>query len=183
MKVQRIETSSGVDDIRLIAESESDRLLIKQLAEAGSLISRTSVGASSIVYRVATAVSSVGDTNNNLVSRGRIGKLDFTIRQNQNFIVDLRFIEAGNPLDLTTYTAIKLQFKHHKEAPAVVSLAVASGLTVSGDDNNVLGIQLTPDQSKLLTRDEYYYDIVMETESSKTYYIEGKAKIERTATR
>lgn len=183
MLVQRITTSGGIDDCKLIAETEDERMYLKQLAEAGTMVSRSNNASSSITFRPFSSSNSVGNLIPTLISTGKIGKLDLTLRQNQNFTIDLKFISAAAPMDLTVYTAIKLQIKDKKGGTAIISLSLGAGLTVSGPDNNVLSIVLTPAQTELLCRDEYTHDILMETANSKTYYVEGKIMIERTGTR
>lgn len=182
MIVQRITNSAGVDDIKLIAETEDDKILIRQLAESGTLISRSSMASSSIVFRALSASEQTLSTNQ-ILSRGTIGKVDFKVRQNQTFRFDLRFNTADGALNLTDYTSIKMQFKVRKDAGEIVSLSIGSGLTITGEDNNVLSVELKASQTALFCNDEYYHDIVMETPSAKVYYIEGKVFVEKTTTR
>lgn len=185
MQVQRITNPAGIDDIKLIAETESDKVLLRQLAETGTLVSRSSNASSSLVFRALAVSNPSGDSLNTLVSRGAIGKLDLTLRQNQNFTIVLKFKNqtTGLPLDLTTYDAIRLQLRDRRNSAAVVSLAIATGLTISGVDNDSLTIAVSPTQSVLLTKDDYDYDILMVNGDTNTYYVEGIVKIERTGTR
>lgn len=182
MIVQRIANSAGVDDIKLIAETESDKILIRQLAESGTLISRSSIASSSVVFRALSSNSQTLSANN-IISKGAIGKVDLKIRQNQTFRFDLKFIVSGQALNLLDYLSIKMQFKDRKESGAIISLSIGNGLIVSGDDNNILSVELTADQTAKFCNDEYYHDIVFESVDSKIYYIEGKAIIEKSTTR
>lgn len=179
MQIVRISNSTGIDDLKLIGETEAEKIFIKQLSEAGTLISVSSVSSGSAIFR-----ASVTGTNqqNTLISSGRIGKVDFTIRQNANFIVDLKFVSAGEPMDLTEYTAIKLDIRKEKHAPVAASLNLTSGLSISGDDDNILKIQLSPQHTSVLCHDSYYYDIMFVKPGSNNYYVEGKLYINRTVT-
>lgn len=185
MQVQRITNPAGIDDIKLIAETESEKAYLRQLAETGTLVSRSSNASSSLVLRPLSVSNPAGDSLGTLISRGAIGKLDFTLRQNENFSIGLKFKNrtANTPLDLSVYDDIKLQLRDRRSGEAIVSLAVGAGLTISGDDNDSLVIAVTPDQSVLLTKDDYDYDTLMIQGATKTYYLEGIVKIERTGTR
>lgn len=180
MKVVQIATSSGIDDIKLIAENPAEEAFLKQLAEAGTLTSLTSVASSSLLLRPITVQSL--QNYNNLISRGIIGKYDFELVQNQDFGTVLTFINNGNPLDLSLYNAIKMQVKSSRSSTAVISLEIGSGLTISGPDNNILSISISADQTKLLCEETYYYDILFAS-AIKTYYVEGKITIKKTRTR
>lgn len=181
MQFQRIPNSSGIDDLKLIGETDDERTFIRQLAECGTLSSTTSSASSSVVFRAISLAYSAA-TDGSLLSRGKIGKLDFTIRQNANFLIDLSFSSATLPIDLSTYTAIKLQVKTAKSSGAIVTLTLGSGLTVSGDDSNVLSIAFTPAMTKLLTNNQYYYDLMMTKPNSNDYFVEGKINVDRTVT-
>jgi hypothetical protein len=76
-------------------------------------------------------------------TKNSIGKYDFIVRQNQDFITDLKFDKKLVPLDLTQYSIIKLQVKHSKSAPAIVELSLGSGLEIIGADSNILKVAMT----------------------------------------
>lgn len=181
MILQRITNPSGIDDIKLIGQTDAERDFIRQLAEAGTLISTSSTASSSIIFRP-VSIDPTALVNSTLISKGKIGQLDITIRQNQNYTLGLAFKDAAVPKDLSVYKTIKLQVKSSKSSGAIVELSLYSGLTVSGVDNNVLSIAFVPAQTSLLCNDEYYYDILMSNGISNSYFIEGKIKINRTAT-
>jgi hypothetical protein len=97
--------------------------------------------------------------------------------------VDLKFETApGEPLDLSAYSEIKLQLKLRKTAQPVLTLSLGSGLTVTGDESNILGVEFTAAQTKALTSDLYYYDVLMSTPSSNLYYLEGKINVNKSVT-
>lgn len=181
MQFQRIPNSSGIDDLKLIGETDEEKAYIRILAECGTLSSTTSSASSAVTFRP-ISLSYVANTDAALLSRGKIGKLDFTIRQNANFLIDLKFNTTGVPIDLTTYSAIKLQVKTSKSSGAIVTLALGTGLTVSGADDNILSVAFTPAMTELLTDSQYYYDLMMSKPNSNDYFVEGKINVERTVT-
>ncbi|UOX35314.1 hypothetical protein LXD69_07285 [Flavobacterium sediminilitoris] len=183
MRVVRIATPNGIDDIKLIAEDSSEAVFIKQLAEAGTLSSLSSNASSSVVFRPISVQGVDQSFNDQLISRGTIGKYDFSVRQNQDHNVDLSFIKNELPLDLTLYTSIKLQVKPSKQSSAIISLDTVSGLTISGSDNNVLAVAFTAAQTKELCNETYYYDILFVGAANNNYYLEGKITVKKSATR
>jgi hypothetical protein len=181
MIIQRITNPSGIDDVKIIGETEAEKAFVRQLAEAGTLTAVSNLSSGNVVFR-AMPLSSLANQNT-LLSRGKIGKLDFTLRQNANFAIDLKFISNALPLALNDYSAIKLQIKNSKGLPAVLTLTLGSGLSITGDDDNVLSVQFLPAQTALLCNQEYYYDLMLSTAAgTNTYFVEGKIKIERTVT-
>jgi len=181
MQFQRIPNSSGIDDLKLIGETDDEKTFIRQLAECGTLSSTTSSASSSVVFR-AISLAYSGESETSMISVAKVGKLDFTIRQNANFLIDLTFSSATLPIDLSTYTAIKLQVKTAKSSGAIVTLSLGEGLTISGDDSNVLSIAFTPAMTKLLTNNQYYYDLMMSEVGINKYFVEGKINVNRTVT-
>ncbi|MBC5835815.1 hypothetical protein G6N05_05395 [Flavobacterium sp. F372] len=182
MRVVAVPTTNGIDDIKLIAETDSEAVFIRQLAEAGTLSSLSTSASSSVVFR-AISVQSTPTVNDNLISRGKVGKYDFSVRQNESHAVGMTFIKADVPLDLTAYTAIKLQVKSSKHSSAILTLDLTAGLAISGDDNNVLNISMTANQTKELCNETYYYDILFTGTSTNIYYIEGKITVKKSVTR
>jgi len=180
MIVERVTTANSIHDIKLIGENDLERQFIKQLAEAGTLSCQNRQVSDSVLFRpisVASEISSYTST------KEAIGKYDFMVYQNQNHNVDLKFNADALPLDLTQYSAIKLQVKHSKSAPAIVELSIGSGLEISGVDSNVLKVSMTAAQTKTLTCESYYYDVLMVGATANVYYLEGKITIKTTGTR
>jgi hypothetical protein len=79
-------------------------------------------------------------------------------------------------LYLTQYSIIKLQVKHSKSAPAIVELSLGSGLEIIGADSNILKVAMTANQTKLLTCETYYYDVLTATPTANIY-LQGKITI------
>lgn len=71
---------------------------------------------------------------------------DFVIIQNDtlsfSFTVDSP--DVNTPVDLTG-TTIKLQWKKKSGATAVKEIAVGTGITITGDDNNIIAINTVID--------------------------------------
>jgi len=180
MIVERVSTANSIHDIKLIGENDLERQFIKQLAEAGTLSCQNRQVSDSVLFRpisVASEISSYTST------KGNIAQYNFEVIQNQNYAVDFPFEINGSPLDLTDFLAIKLQVKHSKSAPAIVELSIGSGLEISGDDFNILKVTMTAAQTKLLTCETYYYDVLTTKIDSNKYYLEGKITTKTTSTR
>ncbi len=181
MIIQRITNSSGIDDLKIIGETDAEKAFVRQLAEAGTLTAVSNLSSGMATFR-ALPLAALANQNT-LLSRGKIGKLDFTLRQNANFAIDLKFISDALPMALSDYTVIKLQLKNAKGSGAVLTLSLGAGLTVTGDDDNILSVQFLPAQTALLCNQEYYYDLMLSTAAgTNTYFVEGKIKIDRTVT-
>lgn len=180
MKVERVPTANGIHDIKLIGENELERQFIKQLAEAGTLSCLNKEVGDTALFR---PISVMSDISSFTSSRNSIGKVDFAVRQNQQYDIDFTLIKDGDPIDLNDYTAIKLQVKRSKSSSSILELALGSGLTISGVDSNVLTTHFTADQTKSLNCQTYYYDVLMSKPSSNVYYIEGTITVKSTTTR
>jgi hypothetical protein len=180
MQVLRVPTANGIDDIKLLGETESERLFIKQLAEAGTLSCMSRQIADTIVFRPISVMSDISSYSN---SKNDIGKYDFIIRQNENHIVDLSFKKNDTPLNLNEFSGIKLQVKQIKSTSALIELSLGSGLEISGVGSNVLKVSFSSVQTNLLNCQEYYYDILMSKPTSNVYYLEGKITVKQSATR
>lgn len=183
MRVVRIPTSNGIDDIKLIADDDAEAIFIRQLAEAGTLSSLSTSASSSVVFRaISVQPSSIG-VSESLISRGKVGKYDFSIRQNESHLIGMTFSKNDTPLDLTAYSSIKLQVKPSKTSSAIITLDLTSGLTVTGDDSNALNIEFLSTQTKELCNETYYYDILFVGAASNIYYVEGKITVKKSVTR
>jgi len=98
----------------------------------------------------------------------KIGVLNFKLIRGNNKIYNLAFFETlpdgtDVPIDLTTYDEIKMEVKTKKtiDSPIIITYTVGSGLTISGDDNNILSVDF--DRNFINTNSiQYYYDILFE---------------------
>jgi len=180
MKVERIITANGIDDIKLIGESDVDRLFIKQLAESGTLSCVSRNVGDTVLFRPISVMSDISSYSS---TKNSIGKYDFILRQNESHSFELKFNTNQVPIDLIQYPTIKLQIKKSKSSSALVELSLGSGLTISGVDDNVLIVNFTAAQTKLLSCENYYYDVLMSKPSQNIYYIEGIVTVKKSATR
>lgn len=180
MQVEKVPTANGIDDIKLIGENDLERQFIKQLAEAGTLSCISREVSDSVMFR---PISVTPELSSYVSTKNSIGKYDFIVRQNENHNVDLKFSSDTSPLNLTQYLAIKLQIKHSKSAPPIIELALGSGLLISGVGLNILKVSMTAEQTKLLTCESYYYDVLTATPTSNVYHLEGKITVKNTGTR
>lgn len=180
MLVEQIETANGINDIKLIGETEAERLFIKQLAEAGTLSCLNREVSNTVLFRpisVMTEISSGANLKNS------IGKYDFAIRQNEDFGVDLTFKKDSLPIDLTEFDSIKLQVKQSRSATPLFDLSIGSGLEIAGDDDNVLRVSFTDTQTKTFNCQNYHYDVLMIKGDKNEYYLEGKITVRQSITR
>lgn len=180
MRVERIATLNGINDFRLISESEDDAFYIRQIASAGTLTCISGSASSDAVFR---AISVNASSSPRVISRGEIGKYNFHVRQNQSEQISLSFVRNEIPMDLSLYSNIKIQIKPERESGAVIELTLQSGLSVSGDSNNMLNINLTALQTAVLCRQQYFYDVLFENGALKNYMLEGVIFINKTTTR
>lgn len=106
--------------------------------------------------------------------------------QNSGFELDMTFTQGTDtvtPIDLTQFAKIQMDVLDDYQN-LIFSLSLGSGLSVIGTDDNVLSIQFTGDQTELMTRSLYNYDILMQTSSGyNVYLIGGKIRPIRTQTR
>ncbi len=180
MIIERVPTANSIHDIKLIGENDLERQFIKQLAEAGTLSCQNRQVSDSVLFRAISVASEISSYTSN---KGNIAQYNFEVIQNATHIVDLSLQSNGDPLGLTAFLAIKLQVKYSKSAPAIIELAIGSGLEISGAGSNVLKVTMTAEQTKLLNCDTYYYDVLTSTADSNKYYLEGKITTKTTATR
>jgi hypothetical protein len=180
MKAERVATANGIDDIKLIGENDLERQFIKQLAEAGTLSCQNRQVSDTVLFRPISVASEISSYTSN---KSYIAQYNFEVIQNADLSVDLTFESNDVALDLTLFTAIKLQVKHSKSAPAIIDLAIGSGLEISGDDSNILKVTMTAAQTKLLTCESYYYDVLTIKPTANKYYLEGKITTLKTGTR
>lgn len=180
MLVEKIVTTNSIHDIKLIGENDLERQFIKQLSEAGTLSCQNRQVSDSVLFR---PISVASEISSHTSAGSNIARYNFEVFQNTTHIIDLVFDRVGLALDLSTFLEIKLQVKHSKSAPAIVELSLGSGLAVSGVGSNVLKVTMTAAQTKLLTCESYYYDVLTATADTNKYYLEGKITTKTTATR
>ena len=121
-----------------------------------------------------------------------IGVLDFTcILQNQGFNIELEFndVEDDNgtpiitPIDLTQYDAIRMDIADDF-GKIVKNMSLGDGLEIVGYDDNILRITFVANDTLVLTRTSYNYDILfVHPVSDNNYFIKGSFPVKNTITR
>ena len=115
-----------------------------------------------------------------------IGKYDFEcIFQNQGHDEEFTFTEGDPaiPLDLTQYEDIRLRIINDFNQ-TIKDFFIGNGLTISGDDNNILLLRFDQSLTLILTRPQYNYDIMFVNPDGTNFYVlEGSFTVNRTITR
>lgn len=122
------------------------------------------------------------------IQSNKIGKLNINLIQGDTKKIQLSFKDKSplgvlTPMDLTQYTAIKMDVKtsvNVKETP-FISFDLDSGLTISGDDNNILEFQFGAEFYDS-QRTEWFYDIKFDKGPDVLYLIKGMITIELSIT-
>ena len=114
--------------------------------------------------------------------------MDINLIQGDNKAVSLVFRDKNplgvlTPIDLTDYSVIKLDIKTRvdvNETP-FISWTVGDGLTISGDDNNVLSFEFGQEFNASQNL-EWTYDIKFIKDSKVMHLIEGIIRVQRVVT-
>lgn len=82
------------------------------------------------------------------------------------------------PYDLSVFTSIRMDVrdKPYSKGRLIASLSLGSGLTIIGDNSNILKVEISAEQSLNFTKDKnkaYYYDIVFIDASGTTTLLRG----------
>ena len=103
------------------------------------------------------------------------GILNISNVQGNYLEVPLTFTTGGNPIDLTTFDAIKMEVKktYNVNETPFLEFTVGNGLTISGANNNVLTFVLDEDFWQSQTT-KWVYDITFKTANQRPYtYLKG----------
>lgn len=122
------------------------------------------------------------------IQTNKIGKLNINLIQGDTKKIQLSFKDKSplgvlTPMDLTQYTAIKMDVKSsvNVKETAFISFDLDNGLTISGDDNNILEFQFGAEFYES-QRTEWFYDIKFDKGSDVLYLIKGMITIELSIT-
>jgi hypothetical protein len=111
------------------------------------------------------------------------GVLNITIVQGNYLEVPTTWTGLSQPIDLTTFDAIRMEVKktyNVNETPFLV-FTVGNGLTISGTDDNILTFVLGEEFWNSQTT-KWVYDIVFETATGEKYtYLKGTITVNLTA--
>jgi hypothetical protein len=101
------------------------------------------------------------------------------IKRGETYNIVLTFTEDADPtplpIDLSIYDNIKADFR---EGPAEYSTLVFSkelgdGITISGDDDNILTISISSADTELMQEGNYYFDIRFTAGAAVSIEVEG----------
>jgi hypothetical protein len=111
------------------------------------------------------------------------GVLNITLVQGNYLEVPTTWMGLSQPIDLTTFDAIRMEVKkiyNVNETPFLV-FTVGNGLTISGTDDNILTFVLGEEFWNSQTT-KWVYDIVFETATGEKYtYLKGTITVNLTA--
>jgi hypothetical protein len=106
--------------------------------------------------------------------------------QKQGYTVDMTFTtgesEEVEPLDLRVYDQIKLAIKSGVNE-IVTTLTLEDGLSVIGEDFNILEVFFSQDLTEVLKTRIYNYDILFINDAVNQYFLKGEIKVTNTITR
>jgi len=106
--------------------------------------------------------------------------------QNQGYRVDMTFTtgegEEVEPLDLRVYDEIKLAIKSGVN-DIVTKRTLEDGLSVIGEDFNILEVFFSQDLTEVLKTRIYNYDILFINDAVNQYFLKGEIKVTNTITR
>lgn len=182
MKIEKIVTSNGIADVKITAENNTEVTFLKQLVDAGTLVSLSGYVGSSAVFRP-MSIMEEDFRSSEVTTTNSIGTYNFDMRQNEEHKVDLKFKTDGAAIDLSGFDSITLQIKREKLSSPLVSLSIGDGLTVMGLLHDKLGVTIKAGQTKLLTETQYYYDVLFTKGTINTYYLEGTITVITSVTR
>ena len=123
------------------------------------------------------------------VQRDEIGVLNIELNQGGNKPIFLVFNQknvegATVPVNLTDYDLIRLDVKSRKdvmEAP-FISWQVGEGLTISGENSNVLNFEFSQEFIRTAAP-SWYYDIKFVRSERVSRFIEGQITIKQVTTK
>ena len=123
------------------------------------------------------------------ITRDQIGILDINLIQGDDKTVTLTFQTvnlAGEtvPLDLRQYSAIRLDVKSQKDVSErpFFSFTLGNGLTISGEDFNVLTFTFTT-QFVATAQTVWFYDIKFTSVDGVKHLVEGSINISKIVTK
>lgn len=124
-----------------------------------------------------------------LLQKDEIGILDIELVQNakKDILLTFETVELENetiPLDLRTVEPIRMDVKARanvNEKP-FISWAVGRGLTITGEDFNLLSFSFENEFTNT-EQTEWFYDLKVGGELGPKYYIKGKITVDNRVTK
>lgn len=123
------------------------------------------------------------------ISSDKQGVLNITLNQGDNRAVSLIFrnrdpLGAYTPIDLMQYSEIKMDIKETIDINAIafISWAVGSGLTISGDNNEILSFEFEQEFYESQNT-QWFYDIKFIKNSKISHLIKGVVNVNKVTTK
>lgn len=123
------------------------------------------------------------------ISSDKQGVLNITLNQGDNRAVSLIFrnrdpLGAYTPIDLMQYSEIKMDIKETIDINAIafISWAVGSGLTISGDNNEILSFEFEQEFYESQNT-QWFYDMKFIKASKVMHLIKGVVNVNKVTTK
>ena len=123
------------------------------------------------------------------ISSDKLGVLNITLNQGDNRAVSLIFrnrdpLGTYTPIDLMQYSEIKMDIKETIDINAIafISWAVVSGLTISGDNNEILSFEFEQEFYESQNT-QWFYDMKFIKASKVMHLIKGVVNVNKVTTK
>ena len=123
------------------------------------------------------------------ISSDKQGVLNITLNQGDNRAVSLIFrnrdpLGVLTPIDLMQYSEIKMDVKETIDINAIafISWAVGSGLTISGDNNEILSFEFEQEFYESQNT-QWFYDMKFIKASKVMHLIKGVVNVNKVTTK
>ena len=123
------------------------------------------------------------------ISSDKLGVLNITLNQGDNRAVSLIFrnrdpLGAYTPIDLMQYSEIKMDVKETIDINAIafISWSVGSGLTISGDNNEILSFEFEQEFYESQNT-QWFYDMKFIKASKVMHLIKGVVNVNKVTTK
>lgn len=114
------------------------------------------------------------------------GNLDIIARAGDTFNREFTFTDnepTPGPIDLSTYTSIRLQVRESYYKPSVLSVDLSDYITVTGAGNNVVSVSIPGDLMRFPIK-TYKWDLELTSASNVVItYLEGDFRLEHDVSR
>ena len=123
------------------------------------------------------------------ISSDKLGVLNITLNQGDNRSVSLIFrnrdpLGVLTPIDLMQYSEIKMDVKETIDINAIafISWSVVTGLTISGDNNEILSFEFEQEFYESQNT-QWFYDVKFIKASKVMHLIKGVVNVNKVTTK
>ena len=123
------------------------------------------------------------------ISSDKLGVLNITLNQGDNRSVSLIFrnrdpLGVYTPIDLMQYSEIKMDVKETIDINAIafISWSVVTGLTISGDNNEILSFEFEQEFYESQNT-QWFYDVKFIKASKVMHLIKGVVNVNKVTTK